>query len=143
MSTYSLKKSIIVNAPSDRVYRALTNSVEITKYYPLNSVESTWEVGGEVLYCGDLDGAPFTDYGIIESLEPGRLYAYRYWSNNHDTHRSDENYVIIQYQLESLGDSTRVTVLQSNIKTRYLFEAMDDHVWDYLLSGLKHYVETE
>lgn len=142
MKAYSLKKSIVINASTERVYRALTNSDEIVKYYPLNHVQSTWKEGEEVLYHGDLDGAPFVDYGIIETLVPGEQFAYRYWSSNHDTKRLDENYILIQYMLESTGNSTRVTVLQSNIKSHELYESMDEHVWEYLLGTLKHYAET-
>jgi hypothetical protein len=54
---------------------------EIPKYLPLNSVESDWKLGGEVL------SFPNT-------------YSYRYWSDNYGTEKSEENYITISYCLD-------------------------------------------
>ena len=58
MKKYIIKKEIIIDDPAERMFSALTNSVEIPLFYPLKSVVSTWTVGNEVLYNGEVNGAP-------------------------------------------------------------------------------------
>jgi uncharacterized protein YndB with AHSA1/START domain len=136
-----IKKYIKIKAPMNRVYSALTSSEEIPSYFPLNEVKSTWQQGSEVLYQGEINGIPFTDFGVIEKLESPSSYAYRYWSDNHGTERTPENHLTISYSLSECSEGTELTVVQSNIKSDELYELMDKQVWDYLLNSLKVYVE--
>lgn len=64
MSELTIKKEIVINAARETVFDALTKSAQIIKYFPLNEVISSWQVGSEVLYKGEVDGAAFTDFGI-------------------------------------------------------------------------------
>ena len=49
-------KKILINAPIEGVFGALTTSDAILNYFPLTAVESDWVVGGEVLYRGEING---------------------------------------------------------------------------------------
>lgn len=138
---FEISKEIHIKASRERIFSALTNSEEIPKYYPLNEVKSQWELGSEVHYKGEVNGAPFTDYGVIEKLDSPSVYAYSYWSDNHGTERLPENYITISYQLSESNHGTDLTVTQSNIKSAELYELMKDQVWDFLLGSLKEYVE--
>lgn len=142
MKTYTIHKEIQINAAAERVFTALTSSEEIPLFFPLKSVESQWIIGGSVLYNGEVNGVPFTDFGLIETLESPSTYAYRYWSDNHGTERAEENYITISYLLENHVDGTLLKVSQSNIKSTDLYELMNNQVWDFLLDSLKQYVET-
>ncbi len=141
LKTYTVKKEILIEASAESVFSALTNSVEIPLFYPLSSVESRWVEGSEVLYKGDVDGAAFIDYGIIEKLDSPRTFRYRYWSDNHGTERIAENYISMDYTLESMGGNTLLTLVQSNIQSVELYELMQSQVWDFLLGSLKEYLE--
>lgn len=138
---FEIEKVIQINAPITRVFEALTNSAEILHYYPLNEVVSTWEVGSEVLYKGEANGDPFTDYGVIESLSIPSFYSYRYWSDNHGTERTADNHIVISYALTETAAGTELKLVQSNIGSEDLYNLMETHVWDFLLGGLKDYVE--
>ena len=131
METFTIEKKIVLNIPIEKVFSALTNSQEIPRYFPLKSVESTWNVGSEVLYKGELDGVPFTDFGVIEKLTSPTEYRYRYWSDNHGTQRTEQNYLTISYNLEKSNEGTVLTVKQSNIKSPEMYELMNGQVWDY------------
>ncbi|MDH5217699.1 MAG: SRPBCC domain-containing protein [Gammaproteobacteria bacterium] len=141
METFTIKKEVKIMAPVDDVFFALTNSEEITKYFPLNSVESEWKEGKEVKYKGEVNGSPFTDYGVIEVLSPPSIYRYRYWSDNHGTERTEDNHLVIEYVLTPFSEGTSVYVIQSNIKSKALYEMMEGQVWGYLLGSLKQYME--
>jgi uncharacterized protein YndB with AHSA1/START domain len=139
---FEITKSININAPRECVYSALTSSEEVPKYFPLKEVESTWQTDSEVLYKGEVNGSPFTDFGVIEELLSPSIYTYRYWSDNHGTERLPENHITISYLLSENVEGTELVVVQSNIGSRELYELMDNQVWDYLLGSLKEYVET-
>ena len=138
---FEISKVITINAPREQVFSALTKSDEIPQYFPLKVVESEWKQGSEVLYKGEVNGVPFTDFGVIENLDFPSNYTYRYWSDNHGTERMPENHITISYTLEGNDKVTELTVVQSNIKSSDLYELMNNQVWDYLLGSLKQYVE--
>ncbi len=136
-----ISKSILIYAPTKQIFNALISSDEIIKYFPLKEVISDWSVGAEVLYKGEVEGVPFTDYGEIIELSAPHAYAYQYWSDNHGTERSNENLVTIRYQLQEAEDGTQLTLIQENLPTAELYDLMNDQVWDFLLNELKQYAE--
>ena len=138
----SIQKEIQLDASIERVFSALTNSEEIPRFFPLNEVNCNWQVGSEVLYHGEINGNKFTDFGVIEKLEPPNFYSYRYWSDNHGTERIGENYMRISYSLQRAAGGTLLKVSQTNIKSPELYELMNSQVWSYLLSSLKKYLES-
>ncbi len=138
---FEIKKSVQIRASRERVFKALTTSDEIPKFFPLNEVTSAWEPGSEVLYKGEVGGTPFTDYGVIEELSSPSVYSYRYWSDNHGTKRIPQNYVVIRYSLAETPEGTELTLFQSNIRSKELYSLMETQVWDALLGALKNYVE--
>lgn len=68
MNTYRVEKEITIKSPIGDVFSSLTDSKEVVKYFPLTAVESSWKEGEDVLYKGEVEGVPFTDYGVIEKL---------------------------------------------------------------------------
>jgi len=62
LKVFTIGKEIELKAPIEKVFSSLTNTEEIPKFFPIKSVESTWKAGSEVLYMGEVNGNPFTDY---------------------------------------------------------------------------------
>lgn len=141
MKTFTIEKQITLNALTERVFSALTDSQDIPKYFPLISVESPWVEGAEILYKGEINGEPFTDFGVIEKLKAPSEFRYRYWSDNHGTERTEENHLTIQYHLKAVGQGTVLSVKQSNIKSPEMYELMNGQVWDFLLNSFKEFIE--
>lgn len=141
METFTIAKEIRIHASPESVFSALTNSEEIPKFFPLKSVESSWKVGDEVLYKGEIEGVPFTDFGTIEKLAYPSEYRYRYWSDNHGTERTEENHLTIDYRVAKSSEGTLLTVIQSNIKSLEMYQLMNEKVWSFLLNALKEYIE--
>lgn len=141
MNDFTIEKSIYIDASPDAVFHALTSSMDIVRYFPLRKVTSEWEVGGEILLEGEADGAAFRDYGVIEAMSKPNQFKYSYWSDNHGTERTPENYLTIDYRLEPNQRGTTLNLKQGNLRAREMFLAMDA-VWDHLLSSLAKYVET-
>ena len=78
----------------------LTSSEEIPKYYPLKSVESDWAIGSSILNKGEVNGVPFTDFGVITEISKPNVLSYEYWSDNHGTECNASNHTTISYVLE-------------------------------------------
>jgi len=142
MSVLTIEKQIRISAPAGKVFAALTDPEQIIQYYPILSVTSSQEVSGHILFKGEVDGTPFTDYGIIEILDRPQRFKYRYWSDNHGTVDTPENRMVIDYQLTGDADDTVLTLTHSNLLSADR-QAMMAQVWDFLLGCLKNYVETD
>lgn len=136
----TITKMIDIACEPKLVFDALTLPDEIVRHFPLEQVECDARVGGNFVLHGEVGGEPFTDFGRITALEPNRVFAYRHWSTNHGTERSEENELSIRYRLEDRDGSTRLIAEQANITSEDYFALMDG-VWDMLLGNLKANLE--
>ncbi len=139
--TFSLTKTIHIDAAREDVYDVLTSSEEIVNYFPLTRVVSDWKVGGELRLEGEVGGRPFCDYGRIEALSRAERFTYSYWSDNHGTERVPENYLTIDYRLSDDGHGTLLELQQRNLRSEQMYQVMDS-IWDGLLDSLRSYLET-
>lgn len=142
MSVLTIEKQIRIAAPASKVFDALSDPEQIVQYYPIKSVTSSQEVSGAILFKGEVDGKPFTDYGMIEILDRPQRFRYHYWSDNHGTADTPENRMSIDYQLSCDGDDTVLTLTHSNLLSTDRQATMTP-AWDFLLGGLKNYLETD
>ncbi|MBO6511098.1 MAG: SRPBCC domain-containing protein [Roseibium sp.] len=90
---------------------------------------------------GAVNGVPFTDYGRITRFEPGKAFAYRYWSTNHGTERRPENELEVRYEIVAGQDQTHLKVVQDRISSPDYFDMMNT-AWDHLLGALKQNLES-
>ena len=139
MNNFTIKKSVYIDAKPEAVYDALTSSDAIVNYLPIKKVTSEWKVGGEVLLDGEIDGKQFKDHGLIEILSRPTQFKYSYWSTNHGTERTPENYSTISYRLLPQQKGTQLDLEHSNLRAEH--KQIMDSVWDSLLSSLRKYVE--
>ncbi len=97
-------------------------------------------VGGTVNYYGEHAGGSFTDFGTIDAFERGRHFKYTYWSDNHGTERTPENFMTISYELASANGKCVLNVTHSNAMAGEYYEVVDG-MWDFVLNQLKNHVE--
>lgn len=142
MNSFTIKKSVYIDAKPDSVFDALTSSADIVKFFPLKKVTSAWQVGGEILLDGEVNGNAFRDYGLIQVLSRPHQFKYSYWSDNHETERTPVNHLTIDYRLYPQQQGTKLELEQSNLKSEEMFKVMNT-VWDHLLSSLANYVENQ
>lgn len=134
-----LTKEIQINAPCRDVYRALTNSAEIIRYFPLDHVECDWQEGNPIVFSGPDSGQ---DIGVIDRLLPHSLFQFTYWNKNHGTENVKDNHITIRYELQESGDQTQLNLIQTNLPSQ-TYKDMTTGVWDYLLGELKKYLENK
>lgn len=56
MDSFTIRKSIFIEARPETIFDALTRYDEIVKYFPLKKVTSDCKAGGEILFDGEIKG---------------------------------------------------------------------------------------
>ena len=107
------------------------------RLFPIERVESDGRVGGRFDLHGVADGEAFVDHGRIVEWEPGRVFAYRYWSTNHGTERAPDNEILLTYRIQALDAATsRLQAMQENLPSTEYQAVMRDS-WPQLLARLR------
>ena len=135
-----LQKSILLAAPVDRVWKALTDPDDIRIYFFGTNTVTDWKKGSPIYFRGVWDGKEYEDKGTILTIEKPVLIRYNYWSSMSTKPDVPENYSIITYQLEKNQQGTRLTVSQDNFDSREAYDHSSAS-WESVLHDLKKLVE--
>ena len=138
---FSIKKSINIDTTKDELWKALVTPEIIEMYLMGTKVSSDWKVGSKIVYQGEFNGIHFCDEGIIDLIDTENEFKYSYWSENHGTIKSRENFVSISYKIENKEDHVKLVVNQTNYKLKEIALAMNQ-IWDLILNNLKRTLET-
>ncbi len=137
---FTAKKTITIHAPLATVWKGLTDPAEVKKYFFSTDLHTNWQPGSPVFFRGEWDGKPYEDKGTVLKFEPEKMLQYDYWSSWSGNADEPENYQIITYRVKAKGDSTTVTITQSNIKTLES-KVHSAQSWGMMLKNLKDLVE--
>lgn len=139
--TYTSKASIIINAPIEQIWDALTKPEQVKEYFFGTDLDTTWEVGTPIFFRGEWEGKAYEDKGAVLEFNAPHSLSYDYWSGLSGVEDKPEQYQILRYDLEPKGDGVEVTISQSNIETQ---EKADHSTanWKMVLDGLKKYIES-
>ena len=134
------RASIIINAPRDKVWKALVTPAAIKQYMFGADVQSDWEEGSPITWSGEWQGKKFQDKGVI--LKIARDYALQYSHFSPLSGRPDkpENYHTVTVELSDAGARTRVMLTQDNNPTEAI-QSESEKNWTMMLRGLKKLVE--
>ena len=67
-----------VDAPPDKVWTALTNKK--SPMFMGATMDTDFKAGSKYTLKGEWNGNAFTDYGAIETAEPGKELSFTHWS---------------------------------------------------------------
>jgi uncharacterized protein YndB with AHSA1/START domain/DNA-binding transcriptional ArsR family regulator len=139
VSTFEHVYSVFIQAPPERVWRAITEGSETAQYYYGTSVSSTWEAGAPLTYAYT-DGSVAADGTVLEVDPPSRLKMsfHARW----DPDIEAEGPVEMAWVLEAQGDATKLTVTTSGLTEGSRTAADFSGGIVYIVSGLKTLVET-
>jgi uncharacterized protein YndB with AHSA1/START domain len=138
----TLKTSVNIKAPVQKVWNGLTDRELIKKYFFGTDCITDWKKGSPIIYRGTWEGKEYEDRGNILDIEKEKFIKYNYWSSFSGTEDKPENYANISYELTPQNDSTLLTVTQEGVKSQ---EALDHSKanWEMVLNGLKDLMEKE
>jgi len=147
--TDSITRSVIVNAPRARVWRALANAEEFGEWFGAN-------LKGQIFASGQRVRGPFTYRGyehlsfdvVIERIEPETLLSYRWhpYALDPAVDYSKEQPTLVTFTLKDApGNGTLLTVVESgfdNVPAHRRLEAfrMNSRGWDAQLVNIARHV---
>lgn len=103
-----IEKEVLVEAPIDVVWRAITEPGQITQWF---SAEA--EVDGHAGGQGRLAFPSGEEYYLhVEAFEPPHRFAYR-WLHENGVRHTPANSMLVEFTLSVAGAATRVRVVES------------------------------
>ena len=134
------QSSIVINAPVNKVWKALIDSAQIKEYLFGTNAVSDWQKGSSITYEGEWEGKKYKDKGTIIDIVPEKLLHTTYWSSIGGKEDKPENYNNVIYELQPRGESTMVTISQDNIADEAGLKHMEEN-WGLVLSNMKKLLE--
>lgn len=133
----------IIKADIEEVWDALTLPAFTERYWHNSTVESDWREGSTITFT-NLDESGVRSVGcegkIIECTKPDRLSYSWHFPRNPET--KDEAPSRVVFELESLGEATRLTVTHGGFEDGSKTFPMITEGWPVVLSSLKTLLET-
>ena len=138
--TFVAQATIIINAPTSRVWDALTRPDLIKQYLFGTKVTADWRVGSPITYQGTWEGKAYQDKGKVLQVAPGKLLVSTFWSSLSGLPDAPENYQTVRYELSTEGSGTRLTISQNNNATQEDANHSAQN-WNMVLDGMKQLLE--
>jgi uncharacterized protein YndB with AHSA1/START domain len=132
--------SIIINAPSGKVWEALVQPEAIKQYMFGTTAVSEWRQGSPIVWKGEWQGKPYEDKGVILQFKPGHTLQYSHFSPLSGLPDVPANYHNVTITLSGEKDLTLVSLAQDNNASEEEREHSGKN-WGMMLSSLKAYVE--
>lgn len=140
-----IKKSIVINAPVDIVFKAITDPTELTNWFPDQAILEP-RIGGKVRFTFNKDSSKeidrdYSPEGIIKEFIPNKRVSYT-WQHK-DLPEFPET--IVTWELEEIDhNKTRVVLNHSGFtgkeEGKVAFKEHDQG-WSYFLDRLEKYCE--
>ena len=130
---------IDVDAPAERVWRALTDPAALKQFMFGSTVASSWKVGDPITFKGEWEGKAYEDKGVIQEVVPNKRLSYTHFSPLMGKPDTPENYHTVVTTLAPTGAKTRVSIDQDNNATEAAREQSAKN-WTLMLDGLKKYL---
>jgi uncharacterized protein YndB with AHSA1/START domain len=129
-----------IDAPADRVWKALTDADEIEKYMCGSRVDTDRQPGSSITWTGEYEGKAYEDKGEIVEVVPERTLKMTHFSPLSGDDDVPANYHTLTYELEGHDGHTHVSLSQDNNSSAEAAEHSREN-WEKMLSGLKATVE--
>jgi uncharacterized protein YndB with AHSA1/START domain len=146
-STRKIERTIEINAPAEKVWKALTDAQELMRWFPLDA-RVTPGKGGTIYFSW---GPPYEGENEIQIWEPNHhIRLTDNWSEHSQGEKVQETeegmpaQVAMDFELESAGNKTILRLVHSGFGTGADWEDEFDGTsrgWVFELNHLKHYLE--
>lgn len=146
--TDRIEKSVSINAPLERVWRAISEAEEFAAWFGLDAAGARFEAGSraemKLSSPPEYAGMPFTI--DVVSVEAGRYFAFRWHPSAVDqgVDYSGEATTLVEFLLERQGAGTVLTLTESGFNAipeyrRATAFEMNDHGWGIQVQRVKEY----
>jgi uncharacterized protein YndB with AHSA1/START domain len=114
-STDRIEKTVVLDAPRSRVWRAITDVAQFNQWFGVN-LETPFAAGAEVRGKITYPGYEHLEMTIwIERIEPEDFFSFRWHPNATDpsVDYTRETKTLVTFTLEDVGANTRLTIAES------------------------------
>jgi uncharacterized protein YndB with AHSA1/START domain len=140
MTDIGLKTSIVIDAPLDEVWKAVTTPDLIRQWFFGVDTETDWKVGSPLVHRGVYQGKPYEDKGTILRFEPPTVLAHTHWSDQSGRPDRPEHYQEVVWTLAPKDGGTELTITEKNLPSEKA-KATSEQGWKGALEGLKKLLE--
>lgn len=137
----SVTHSVEIEATPEEVWDAMTNPEKIKVYLYGTETITDWKVGSPIIFQGEYQGKRYKDKGNVLENQPNKLLKYNYWSGFSGLEDKPENYFLVTYMIEDLGNGKTVfTWLQEGFRNEDSLKHTQDGLPN-MLEQIKDLVE--
>ena len=108
-----IEREVVIAAPIERVWATITQPEHVGSWFGDAGAEIDLRPGGTIIIRWKDYG---TGYGIVERVEPPRVFAWRGALIGHTEVRPD-NSTVVEFTLTPEGGGTRLRVVESGFHT--------------------------
>jgi uncharacterized protein YndB with AHSA1/START domain len=137
-------QEIVIKAPAERIFEALTNPAQRTKWwgaegrFQTTHMESDLRPGGKWMMRGNgIGGRPFTIRGEYRQIEPPRLLIFTWLPD----WQEDAFETLVRFDLIENNDVTAVRLTHSGLATES--SRLSHKGWPQILTWLQTYCESQ
>lgn len=146
--TDRIERSIVINAPRPRVWRALSNAEEFGGWFGVNLEGKTFAPGRRVQGPITIKGYEHILFDVVvERVEPEQVLSYRWHPNPFDpkVDYDKEQRTLVTFTLKDAGAGTLLTVVESgfdNVSPERRLEAfrMNSRGWEGQMANIQRHV---
>lgn len=138
-TNHQSKYKIIIKAPIEKVWDALTNPEVVKQYFFGSNQETDWKVGNPIIWTGEFEGTTYVDKGIVLEFLPNENLSFSYLSSWSGLEDKPENYLLVSYDVKSTETGTELIITQSNYDEEKAKHSTEN--WAVVIEGLKKLVE--
>lgn len=140
MNDLDTSVSMLIHAPVQEVWKALTTPEMIKRWFFGVETETDWTPGSSIVHRGEYQGKPYVDKGTIIRFQPPELLVHTHWSDVSGTPDEPEHYQEVTWALAELEGATELTISERNLPSE---EAKDvsEQGWKAALESLKALLE--
>ena len=138
-----IERQIEINAPRERVWRAITTDSEFAKWFGVRITEGRFEPGIRVKASTTHKGKDIEFYLTIESMDQPRYFSWRWIPGA--SQPENEPATLVEFTLEETKSGTLVKIAESGfdrLSPAYRAKAFEDNTggWEHQAKSLANYV---
>jgi uncharacterized protein YndB with AHSA1/START domain len=135
----SIERDILIEAPADVVWRAVTEPSQISAWFS-DAAQIDLRAGGEgtLTWTDRATSKPTTVCITVQTIEPPHTFSFR-WVHPEGVQPREGNSMLVEFTLTPEGDNTRLRVTESGLQEMdWTQEQKAAYVDDHTQGWIKH-----